>query len=159
MKKIIFFLTAIIFLATVSTSCDDTDNHAEATCTYYVGSDSIVYSNALDAQYDSLILRSIDSLQFTEYIFEETAQVNFNGIASAIALCNSQAEKKFLNKMNSPISLQRLEERLYHDNKTFFNERGIINASDIDLHPITIHVSLWSYTYNGKIKSSTANIY
>ena len=159
MKKIIFFITAIFFLAIVSTSCDDTDNHAEATCVFYVGTDSIVYTNALDAQYDTLILKSVDSLQFTGYMFEETAQVNFNGIASAIALCNSQAEKNFLNKMKSPISLQQLEERLYLDNQDFFNERGITHAAEIDLHPMTIHTSLWSLTYNSKIKSSTANIY
>lgn len=159
MKKIIFFLTAISFLAIAATSCDDIDNHAEATSVYYVGADSIVYTNVLDAQYDTLILKSVDSLQFTGYSFEETAKVNFNGITSAIVLCNSQAEKKFLDKMESPISLHQLEERLYQDNKIFFNERGINNAAEIDLHPMTIHASLWSYTYMNKIKSSSANIY
>lgn len=158
MKKNLFLLAAVACMAAGFTSCDDNDNHAEANCTYYVGTDSISYSDPLNAQYDSLIQNSFDSLGFTAYYFEEHAEVDVSWISNAIALCDSKAEKKYLNSMASPVTLQQVEERLYSDNKDFFNSKGISSAENINLQPMTIYTYLGSFTYNSIINRMSVRI-
>ena len=61
MKRILTTITTTLLFAAAFVSCDD-DNHAEASCTYYVNKDSIAYSDLTDATYDSIIRACIDSV-------------------------------------------------------------------------------------------------
>lgn len=158
MKKNLALITAMLCLTAGFTACDDTENHAEATTTYYVGTDSISYSDPLNAEYDSLIINAFDSLGFTSYYFEEHAEVEMGVIANAIAICNSKADKKYLNSMASPVTLQQVATQLYKDNTELFNTKGINTPADINLKPMTIHTFLWCDSYNSYLNKKSVPI-
>ena len=156
MKKLIQFIILLVGIV-VMVSCSDSDSNA--TCTYYVGTDSIVYADSLEkVTYDSLVMSEIVSLKLTSYSFTEKG-VAENGITSfAVQACDINALNTFQKKYVTVPSLDEVCNNLFSKNSQFFAEKGITSADAIDLHPFSVYLSLWNFTYNYNMQSTKIDI-
>lgn len=157
MKKITGFILATLCFTTSMTSCMN-DSGAEAKCTYYVVTDSIIYTDSLDAPYDSLIRACLMSLERSNYLFQESAKVDESLQEYAIAKCNEQAIQEFKTDIAQSLTLATVQNEMHKANSDYFTMQGIPNASAINLHPFTVHVSLWNYSFTGYLVSDKINV-
>ncbi len=156
MKKLIKSIILFIGIVLV-TACNDSDG--KATCTYYVGTDSIVYTDSLDrVAYDSLVISSIVSLNLTSYSFTKDG-TSENGITSfAQQACDIKALDTFQKKYTSIPTLDDIRNELFSKNSQFFNEKNITSADDIDLRPFSVYLTLWNFTYDYSMQSIKIDI-
>ena len=139
------------------TSCLD-DSNAEATCTYAVVSDSIVYTDTLDAVYDSLIHASLTTLEHANYTFQKSAEVDQSMTAYAVAKCDELAGTEFAANLAKAVTLSAIQNEMYKANSDFFTAKGITNAAGIGLHPFTVHLTLWNYSNQTAIGIGHINV-
>lgn len=149
MKKIITLLSAVAVLSIGMFSCSDAKS--EATCTYFVSGDSITYTDTLDMKYDSIIGNYIVASQYAAYTYKESARSNQGQTRYAIEDCNELAAQTFSTKSPTSLDLNLVKEELYNTNLQYFNDLGINNPDNIDLHAFTVYVTLWNYSYNYKL--------
>ena len=149
----IILLIVIVFVA----SCSEPDG--KATCTYYVGTDSIVYVDSPEkVAYDSLVKIEVVSLKLTSYAFTEDG-VAENGMTSfAVQNCDVKALNTFQKKYTSVPTLEAIRSELYSKNSQYFNKKNITSADDIDLHPFSIYLTLWNVTYDYSLQSIKIDI-
>ena len=145
MKKILGFVSLMLCLATCIVSCMK-DAEAKATCTYAVLTDSIVYSDSLDAQYDSLIRVSLKTLGHSNYTFTESAEVDESSPAYAVAVCNDLAADQFTQNLKKEATLSAVQNEMFKANSDYFTAKGIPNAAAIGLHPFVAYLALWNST-------------
>lgn len=145
MKKIFGLISTMLCLMAGITSCLD-DSNAEATCTYAVVSDSIVYTDTLDAVYDSLIHVSLTTLEYANYTFQKSAEVDQSITAYAVAKCDELAGTEFAANLSKTVTLSAIQNEMYKANSDFFTAKGITNAAGIGLHPFTVYLTLWNYS-------------
>lgn len=157
MKKIFGLILAICSISIGFTSCLD-DAKTKASCTYYVVADSIVYSDSLDAQYDSLIRVSLLSLGHSFYTFTKEAEVEQSMTSYAVAECDNQAIKQFDTNIKKTVTLSDIQNEMYKAKSDYFNAHGIPNASAIALSPFTVYLSLWNYSYNVQLGWNTIDV-
>ena len=156
MKNIIAFLSAVALLATIISSCSD--SKSEATCTYLVAGDSISYTNPIDARYDSIIGLYFVANKYASYTFTESAKTNEGLMSYAIDQCDGMAVTEFQQKSPKTLDLNTVQGALFSANQSYFNNLGITSADDIDLHPFTVYLTLWNYTYNGVLLNSKIEV-
>ena len=149
MKKFITILSAVASIAICISSCSD--SKSEANCTYYVSGDSITHTNSLDVKYDSIIGLYFVASQYVAYTYQESARSNEGMVSYAVEQCDLQAVQTFMAKSPKTLALNTVKNELYSQNQQYFNSNGITVADSIDLHPFTVNVSLWNYTYQGKL--------
>lgn len=157
MKRILTTITTTLLFAAAFVSCDD-DNHAEASCTYYVNKDSIAYSDLTDATYDSIIRACIDSVGISGYYFTESAETDINSVEYAVILCNTQAVERFDKAIKAIPSLSSFTNRLYQLNTHYFDSLGIKSPSQIGLDRFTVNANLWNFSYHVKVKTEKVSI-
>ena len=154
MKKILGFIVAALCLTTGITSCMG-DSNAEATCTYIVWADSTIYSDTLNAEYDSIVQVSLKTLGHAYYSFTESAKVDQSLTAYAIAKCDEQATAQFKANLAKNVTLSDIKNELYKANSDFFAEKGITHASEIPLSPFTLYLSLQNFANGLYIEKGT----
>lgn len=155
MKKIIAFLFSMAIIAIIS-SCSD--NKSEANCTYYVAGDSIIYTDPLDAQYDSIIGLYFVSSKYVAYTYTESSKSNEGLVSYAIDQCDGMAVVEFQQKSPKTLSLSTVKDALYATNQKYFANQGITSPDDISLHPFTVYLTLWNLTYNGVLLNSMIDV-
>lgn len=157
MKKFIESILLFIGIAIVASCSKSSDG--EATCTYYVGTDSIVYTDPADeVAYDSIIKLCIVSLNLTSYSFTEKG-TSENGLPSyAVEVCNVKALNTFMKENPATLTLDAFRSELFNKNRSFFSEKNITAADDIDLHPFNVYLTLWNFTYDYSLHNSKIEI-
>lgn len=150
-------LIAIGSVAISTASCSQ-DAHSKATCVYYVTADTIIHTVDDEAQYDTLLMHSLASLNIAFYSFTESAEADNGWTIYAIDNCDTKATETFQTALSKTYTLSTIEEELYNQNKDHFTSLGITKAQDIDLHPFTVSMTLWNYTYETILKSEELEI-
>lgn len=155
MKKVFFFLFSMAIIAIIS-SCSD--SKSEANCTYYVAGDSIIHTDALDAQYDSIIGLYFVASKYVDYTYTESAKTNEGLVSYAIEQCDGMAVVEFQQKSPKTLSLSMVKNALYAANQAYFANQGITSPDDISLQPFTVYLTLWNLTYNGVLLNSKIEV-
>ncbi len=150
-------MAAILITAGLA-SCGN-DNSSEATCNYYVHTDSIVYSDMANKEYDSIMRICLQKMEVSEYIFSEHAETNTGSAQYAMALCNSQAKSKYDSKAKQVITLSSVQEKLFALNDSLFRANNIYSASEIGLKQFSVATSLYNTQYlDNSISTATIDV-
>ncbi len=146
MKKTFYYFLFLACLCLGWASCSK-DAEGKATCTYYVGTESIDYNDVQNQiDYDSVIKVTIVSLKLSSYSFTEEGVSN-NGLASyAIDICDQKAINTFSQTYTTNPTLDAFRNELFNKNSKFFSEKSISTAEDIDLKPFSINLTLMNYS-------------
>lgn len=158
MKKNTTFILLLMELLVSVASCSPSSD-GTATCTYYVATDNIAYADSLEGmRYDSLVKACIVSLKLTSYSFTEDA-ISDNGLSSfAVEACDAKAVSTFLKKKADAPTLNTVRDELFSKNQQFFTERNIASADEIDLHSFSVYLTLWNFTHEYAIQTTTIEI-
>ncbi|MBR0047154.1 MAG: hypothetical protein IJP75_09820 [Bacteroidaceae bacterium] len=152
MKRNILLLSLLLLLVAAFSSCSK-DPHAEATCTYYVETDSIKFTEEDEAQYDSILTLYVAENGISSYVFKENASTDKNLLALAIDMCDQKALNTFQTKVPVSLDLATVKTELYNSHTDFFTQKGIQSVDEVQLHPFTVYVTLLNYTYGVPLKS------
>ncbi len=152
MKRNIFLLSLLMLLIAAFTSCSK-DPHADASCTYYVQTDSITFTTEDEAQHDSILKVYATEKGISSYVFKENASTDKSLISLAIEMCDQKALSTFQAKVPSALDLATVKTELYNSHTDHFTQEGILSVDDLQLQPFTIHITLLNYTYGVPLKN------
>lgn len=147
MKKLFGTVQAAVIFSAAMTSCGNDNDHSEATCNYYIRTDSIVYSDKGNAEYDSILRVCLQSMEISGYVFQEHAETNTGSATYAAALCNEQAKTKYDTKMQTIVDLRNVRNKLFSLNDSLFKANNINSADEIGLKDFTVKTSLYNTQY------------
>lgn len=157
MKHLISIITLTALTLTALTSCLG-DSNSDATQQYAVLTDSVQYTNPNDTIYDTLVVKALSTLTYSDYTFNKSASVDNSHPAAAVHQCDLLATQEFDKNIKRPLTLSQIQNEIFKSKSDYFTSHGIHSASEIGLSPLIVHQTLWNFSALYKIKSNTFEV-
>lgn len=157
MKHLLYTITLIALTLTTLSSCLG-DSNSDATQTYAVLTDSIQYTNPNDTIYDTLVVKAINTLTYSDYTFKKSASTDNSLPAAAVQQCDLLATQEFDKNIKRTLTLSQIQNEMFKAKSDYFTSHGIKSAAEIGLSPLIVHQSLWNFSALYKIKYNSFEV-
>lgn len=146
MKKILFFIAAVICSSFFMTGCSN-DSKSSADITYVGIADSVCYSDSADTVWNQNIANAMIKMKVLGVPFSVSQTVTSGIAGEAVHLCDVTAAKQFENGLK-PLTLAELKKTIFNENADSLIKIGYPVSDSLPIHPFSFRAALYSY-YSG----------